>query len=83
MASEDEFKSIQSLGEGAQNSMIFTLIVPFCFMVFMSVSMNRVWALYNLLQLISNLNNYMILSIPGNAFFIIVIVSNISQFSIL
>ena len=83
MKSQEDFQAIVSLGSGAQNSLLFSLIIPFLFMVFMSASMNRVWALYNLLQLISNLKNYLTLSIPGNAFFIIVIVSNISQFSIL
>ena len=47
--SEEDFLSIQAMGSSASGSMIFTLIVPFCFMLFMSFSMNRVWALYNML----------------------------------
>ena len=47
--SEEEYRSLSKMGGQAQNSMIFTLIVPFCFMVFMSVSMNRVWSLYLML----------------------------------
>ena len=71
------------MGNSASNSMLFTLIVPFCFMVFMSVSMNRVWALYNMLQIMSNLKNYMMLIIPANAFFVIKVIMNVAFFSVL
>ena len=47
--SQEEFETMSSIGAQAENSMMFTLIVPFCFMVFMSVSMNRVWSLYLML----------------------------------
>ena len=46
-----------SLGESSKNSMILTLVVPFLFMVFMSMSMDRVWSFYLMLQIISNLMN--------------------------
>lgn len=47
--SEEEFETLESIGSQAESSMLITLIVPFCFMVFMSVSMNRVWSLYLML----------------------------------
>ena len=46
MKSASEFSSINSIGSSASNSMIFTLVIPFGFMIFMSVSMNRVWSMY-------------------------------------
>lgn len=58
MASEEDYEIVSGLGSGAENGMIFTLVVPFLFMIFMSVSMNRVWALYNMLQLLINISNY-------------------------
>ena len=63
--------------------MIFTLVVPFCFMVFMSVSMNRVWSLYLMLQITSNLRNYETLIIPANVDYVVYIMSNIANFKIL
>jgi hypothetical protein len=71
------------LGTGASSSMLVTLIIPFCFMVFMSASMNRVWAMYNMMQILSNFLNYLTLSIPANADFILNVVKNISFFSML
>mmetsp|Transcript_2427 Transcript_2427/g.3710 ORF Transcript_2427/g.3710 Transcript_2427/m.3710 type:complete len:159 (-) Transcript_2427:1666-2142(-) len=47
--SEEDFEEITSMGSSTQSSMLLTLIIPFAFMVFMSVSMNRVWGLYNML----------------------------------
>jgi hypothetical protein len=58
MASEEDYETVSGLGSGAENGMIFTLVVPFLFMIVMSVSMNRVWALYNMLQLLINISNY-------------------------
>jgi len=63
--------------------MIFTLIVPFGFMLFMSVSMGRVWSLYLMLQVASNINNFTVLLIPANAQYILMIMQNISNFSVL
>jgi hypothetical protein len=81
MKSQDEYESILSLGKSAMNGMLLTLIIPFCFMIFMSVSMNKVWSLYNLLQLISNIINYKTLKIPANSSLVITMLINISQFS--
>lgn len=46
--------------------MLLTLIIPFCFMVFMSFSMAIVWELYKMMQLITNISNYHTLTIPAN-----------------
>ena len=53
------------LGDYTKNSMILTLIIPFAFMVFMSVSMDSVWSMYLMMQLVSNLTE-LILNLPGN-----------------
>ena len=63
--------------------MIFTLVLPFAFMLLMSVSMNRVWALYNMLQLLINLSNYERVIVPANIEFLLNTISNIVNFSIL
>ena len=83
MASEEDFIEISGLGSGAESGMIFTLVVPLAFMVFMSVSMNRVWALYNMLQLLINLDKYVMVSVPSNMQLILEIITNIVNFSIL
>ena len=53
----NEADELMSLGESSKNSMILTLVIPFLFMVFMSMSMDRVWSFYLMLQIISNLMN--------------------------
>ena len=63
--------------------MMFTLIVPFCFMVFMSMSMNRVWSLYLMLQVMSNINNFTQMMIPANAQYVVFIFQKISYFKIM
>jgi hypothetical protein len=66
-ASKEDAKNIKSLATGAQNSMLITLIIPFCFMIFMSVSMNRVWSLYLMMQIIGNIADLRNFVIPSNA----------------
>ena len=46
---EEDSKAILNMGQNTKNSMLLTLIIPFCFMLFMSVSMDRVWSLYLML----------------------------------
>ena len=77
--SENEALTLLSLGENTKNSMLLTLIIPFGFMLFMSVSMNRVWSLYLMLQITCNLMNLK-LSRPSNAEYIMYISENISSF---
>jgi len=52
-------------------------------MVFMSVSMGRVWSLYLMLQVTSNINNLERLLIPANAQYVLIIMQNVSNFNIL
>jgi hypothetical protein len=82
MASEADFIQIQSMGSSSSNALLLTLIVPFCFMIFMSFSMNKVWVLYNMMQLIINIKNYKALMIPANLMLMLEIVTNIVTFSI-
>lgn len=63
--------------------MMLTLVIPFCFMIFMSASMSRVWSFYNMLQLASNQRNFLTLSIPSNSYFVIELLQNITFFSVL
>ena len=80
-ASEEDYKEFLSMGDSASKSMMLTLVVPLCFMVFMSVSMERVWAVYNMLQLAVNINNYPDLKVPANTKFFFEIVNGITNFS--
>ena len=63
--------------------MLLTIAVPFIFMVFMSLSMNRVWALYNMIQLLVNLNEYKMIKIPGNLGLVLEVLQGMVNFSIL
>ena len=81
-ASEEDYQEILSMGDSASKSMLLTLVVPRFFMVFMSVSMERVWAVYNMHQLAVNINNYPDLKVPANASFFFDIVRGITNFSI-
>ena len=70
MIDSADTNSIMKLGDYTKNSMLLTLIIPFAFMVFMSASMDSVWSMYLMVQILSNLMN-MSIKIPGNAMFII------------
>jgi hypothetical protein len=63
--------------------MLVTLVIPFICMVFMSLSMKRVWALYNMIQLLVNLNEYKKLTIPGNLGYVLRVLAETVNFSIL
>ena len=43
------YENIARIVKSATESLTFTFIVPFGFMIFMSIGMNRVWGLYNFL----------------------------------
>ena len=83
MKSEEDFNAISEIGNSVQSGMIITLVIPFGFMIFMSVSMNRVWALYNMLQLLNNLEEYRLLAIPPNLGMILDAIGGMVNFSIL
>ena len=65
MVESSDARQIMKLGDYTKNSMILTLIIPFAFMVFMSVSMDSVWSMYLMMQLVSNFTE-LILNLPGN-----------------
>ena len=46
--------------------MLMTLAIPFVLMLLMKVSMNRIWSLYNMFQLLINLKNYELMQMPAN-----------------
>jgi len=49
VASQADFEAIGGAVASATDSLLFTFVIPLFFMVFMSVSMNRVWGLYLML----------------------------------
>lgn len=81
--SEEEKQAVQQVAGAAESSMIFSLVVPLLFMVFMSVSINRVWGMYNSLQLLSNFSSYDSLLIPPASFELLQVLKNVSYFNLL
>ena len=81
MLDPSDTDQLLSLGESSKNSMLLTLVIPFAFMVFMSVSMNRVWSMYLMLQITSNLI-HLNLQLPGNAEYITFMTEQISYFKV-
>ena len=69
------------MGDYTKNLMVFTLIIPFAFMLLMSVSMDSVWSMYLMMQIVSNIINIPI-NRPSNAEYILFIGENISYFKI-
>lgn len=55
MIEKEDVQPMMKLGDFSKNSMVFTLVIPFAFMVFMSVSMDSVWSMYLMMQIVSNL----------------------------
>ena len=80
--SDEDLQIMQQIASSASKSMIFTLVIPFCFMIFMSISIERVWSLYNTLQLMAIISKNPELKIPANAQFFIEVVEEISNFKI-
>ena len=62
--------------------MILSLVVPIAFSMFMSVSMDNVWGLYNMLQIECNIINLTFMSMPGNASYLISILKPLTAFKI-
>ena len=67
VASEADYEFIGSAVDITSDSLIYTFLIPVVFMVFMSVSMNKVWGLYLMLQIIANITQYQILIVPASA----------------
>lgn len=49
VASQADFEAIGGAVASTVDSLLFTFLIPLAFMLFMSVSMNRVWGLYLML----------------------------------
>ena len=81
MMEEKDVVPMMELGDFSKSSMVFTLIIPFAFMMFMSVSMDSVWSMYLMMQIVSNLMHIFIQR-PGNAEYIMFIGEKISYFKI-
>ena len=81
MIDSKDTDSLMKLGDYTKNSMVLTLIVPFVFMVFMSVSMESVWSLYLMLQIVSNVMHFGI-NRPGNAEYVMFVGQKISYFKV-
>ena len=62
--------------------MLATLIAPLFFQVFMSIGMNRVWSLYLMLQISSNIAFVENIMIPGSVNLIMETIYNMSNFKI-
>ena len=81
MIGKSDVNHIMKMGEYTKNSMVFTLVIPFVFMIFMSVSMGSVWSMYLMMQIVSNLMHIFI-NRPGNAEYLLFIGEKISYFRI-
>ena len=53
------------------------------FMMFMKVSIDRVWGMYNSLQLLGNLNSYVSLLIPPASYQLLQVLKNVSYFKLM
>ena len=69
--SSDRPKLLQ-LGEYSKNSMLLTLFIPLGFLLIFSTSMDSVWSMYLMLQIVSNLMEIG-LNRPGNVDFVLFI----------
>jgi len=49
VAKEEDYLKLDSIAHSTKNALLITLIVPFFFMLFMKISMERVWSFYNML----------------------------------
>ena len=58
VASEEEYQQMQSLASTSMSTMLVTFAIPFGFMMLMKFSLNKIWSLYNMLQLLVNVKNY-------------------------
>ena len=70
-----------SLVSDSMSTMLVTFAVPFAFMMLMKFSLNKIWSLYNMLQLLVNVKNYVPLVIPGNLSMVLDLIENTVYFS--
>ena len=58
MGKAAEMETLISSTENSEEMLIYSLVVPLVFMVFMSFGMEKVWSLYLMLQIAGNINNF-------------------------
>jgi hypothetical protein len=71
------------LGNSAAGGLFVSFVIPFLFMLFARVSMDRVWALYYMLQMMTNLSNFIILLTPSNSLYILIVIKNVVCFRLM
>ena len=81
MASEEEYQQMLSLVSDSMTTMLVTFAIPFAFMMLMKFSLNKIWSLYNMLQLLVNVKNYVPLVVPGNLSMVLDLIENTVYFS--
>jgi hypothetical protein len=81
VASEEEYQQMQSLVSNSMSTMLVTFAIPFGFMMLMKFSLNKIWSLYNMLQLLVNVKNYVPLVVPGNLGMVLDLMENTVYFS--
>lgn len=74
---------LNTLGNSAAGGLLVSFIIPFLFMLFARVSMDRVWALYYMLQMMTNLSNYIKLLTPSNSYYILIMIKNVVCFRLM
>ena len=72
---------MQSLVSTSMSTMLVTFAIPFGFMMLMKFSLNKIWSLYNMLQLLVNVKNYVPLIVPGNLSMVLDLMENTVYFS--
>ena len=72
---------MQSLASTSMSTMLVTFAIPFGFMMLMKFSLNKIWSLYNMLQLLVNVKNYVPLVLPGNLRMVLDLIENTVYFS--
>jgi len=74
---------LNTLGNSAAGGLFVSFVIPFLFMLFARVSMDRVWALYYMLQMMTNLSNYIVLLTPSNSLYILIVIKNVVCFRLM
>ena len=60
MGSLEEFNTVKSMGDNASLFLLFSLIIPIAFKLFLNIGIifDLVWDLFNMLQLVANIKNF-------------------------
>lgn len=81
--SEEDRDQINQITDAMSTTSLITFIIPFAFMIFMSCSMNRAWSFYLSLQIITNIENMKMLTIPASAQTFIKVMSEMANFKLM